>query len=128
MDEQQKKNVWIIEQDSIIALDIKRRFLKKGYNVLGTTSSLREAIKRANEFKKVDLILVDSGIADFSHRLLLAEKFYRQHKTPLILLASYVNDDINSLCYTHETVKILKKPFDNKEFLEAVGSLMNDVN
>jgi len=128
MEEQQKKNVLIIEQDAIIALDIQRRFLDQGYNVLGTTATLSEALKRAPEFKNVDLILVDAGLADFYLRFPLAEKMYRSHETPLILLASSMNEKINSLCNEHESVKVLQKPFDNKEFLQAVDSVMNNVN
>ena len=88
-----KKNVLIIEHEAIIALDIKKRFEKEGHNVVGISSSFRETLGNIRNYKNVDLILLDSGLSDFNHRMPLAEKIYSFFNTPLILLVSNIDSN-----------------------------------
>ena len=122
----QKKNVLIIEHEIIIALDLKRRFELHGYNIIGTKSSLKDTLINMKTFKEVDLILLDSGINDFSQKVNLAEKIYKLMKAPVILIASYIDDEIKSLSIKHELVKIIEKPFHNEELMDIASSVLKN--
>lgn len=124
----QKKNVLIIEHEIIIALDLKKRFENHGYNIIGTRSSLKETLINLKTFKNVDLILLDSGIDDFSQKVYLAEKIYQFVKAPVILLASYIDDDIKSLCRKYKSIKIIEKPFRNEDLLDIANNVLKHSN
>ena len=128
MNEQQKKNVLIIEHEAIIALDIKRKFQMEGFNVLGMTTSLHDTIERIKNIEDIDLILVDSNLDDFYSSFHLAKKLSNSFKTPIILLSCYLSDEIIGLSNECNNIKILKKPFDNNEFHEVIGSLTKNLN
>jgi DNA-binding response OmpR family regulator len=120
----QKRNILIIENDAIIALDIKKRFEDMGFNVIGSPSTFRDLLGNLKKFKNVDLILVDSGLTDFSHRLSLAEKVYKCVKTPLILLATRIDEFTQSKCDLYESVRVIEKPFKIEELMSTVGNVM----
>jgi len=121
-----QKNVLIIEHEAIIALDVKKRLENHGYNIIGLISTLDETLKNLKNLKDVDLILLDSGVTDFSNNILVAEKIYKFIKTPLLLLTSHIDDHINSLCSKYKSVKIIEKPFENEELIDAVGNILSD--
>lgn len=117
------KKILIIEHDAIIALDLKRNFEKNGFQVAGVNFSLKEALGKMKSFKKVDLILMDLGIQDFSANCMLAERVYKIVKIPLILIASNVDEYLRCLCSKYNKVKIAKKPFKNEELILLAGNL-----
>jgi len=123
-----KKNVLIIEHEIIVALDLKKRFEDNGYNIIGTRPSLKETLITLKTFKDVDLILLDSGINDFSQKVSLAEKIYKNMKAPVILLASYVDNEIILLCQKYRSIKVIEKPFQNEELLDIANSVLKNTN
>jgi DNA-binding NtrC family response regulator len=123
-----KKNVLIIEHEVIIALDLKKRFEDHGYNIIGTRSSLKDTLIILKNFKDVDLILLDSGINDFYQKINIAEKIYRNINVPVILLASYINDEIRSLCKRYSSIKLIEKPFRNEELMDVANDVLKHIN
>ncbi len=124
----QKRNVLIIENDAIIALDIKKRFEEIGFNVVGISPSFCDMLKNLKMYKNVDLILVDASLADFSNCLDLAEKVYKCVKTPLILLAARIDEFIQNKSEQYESVRVLEKPFKMEELISTAGNVMQMMN
>jgi two-component system, response regulator PdtaR len=118
--DKKKKNVLIIEHEVIIALDIKEKFLSRGHSIAGTVSSIREAVLKRKEFQNVNLILIDSNLADFKISLRFAEKMYSFIQTPLILLVSHIDESIRKKCSRYRSVRIIEKPFRNEELINAI--------
>lgn len=121
-----KKNVLIIEQEAIIALDIKKRFLDEGHTIIGSTSSLLETILRRKDFRKVDLILIDAGLEDFSNHFSFAERIYRIMQTPLIIIASHIDEALRKKCLNYQFVRIIEKPFRNDELSNVLGNIFQE--
>jgi CheY-like chemotaxis protein len=121
-----KRNVLIIEQEAIIALDIKNRFLNQGHRIIGTTSSLHETITRRKDFKNVDLILMDAGLADFSNHISFAERIYQLLQIPLVILASQIDETVRKKCCNYRFVRIIDKPFRNDELLDIIGNIFQE--
>jgi DNA-binding response OmpR family regulator len=124
----QKRNVLIIENDAIIALDIKKRFEDMGFIIIGIPSSFRDMLGNLKSFKDVDLIVLDSSLSDFSNRLNLAEKVYKCVNTPLILLAARIDDFIQSKSDQYESVRVIEKPFKMEELMCTVENILQMVN
>jgi DNA-binding response OmpR family regulator len=123
-----KRNVLIIENDAIIALDIKKRFEEMGFNIIGITPSFCDMLKNLKMYKNVDLILVDASLADFSNCLNLAEKVYKCVKTPLILLSTRIDEFLQSKSEQYESVKLLEKPFKMDELISTAENIMQSTN
>jgi DNA-binding response OmpR family regulator len=123
-----KRNILIIENDAIIALDIKKRFEDMGFNIIGITPSFCDMLKNLKMYKNVDLILVDAGLVDFSNCLDLAEKIYKCVKTPLILLSTHIDDFLQSKSEQYESVKLLEKPFKMEELISTAENIMQMTN
>ncbi len=124
----QKRNVLIIENDAIIALDIKKRFKDIGFNVIGITPSFCDMLKNLKMYKNVDLILVDASLTDFLNSLDLAEKVYKCVKTPLILLSTSIDQFLQCKSEQYELVKIIEKPFKMEELICTAENIMQMVN
>jgi DNA-binding response OmpR family regulator len=124
----QKRNVLIIENDAIIALDIKKRFEDIGFNVIGISPSFCDMLKNLRMYKNVDLILVDANLADFSNCLDLAEKVYKCVKTPLILLSTRIDEFIQGKSKQYESVRVIEKPFKMEELISTAENIMQMTN
>jgi len=123
-----KRNILIIENDAIIALDIKKRFEEMGFNIIGITPSFCDMLKNLKTYKDVDLIVVDASLADFSNCLELAEKVYKCVKTPLILLSTRIDEFLQCKSEQYESVKLIEKPFKMEELMSTAGNVMQMVN
>ncbi|MGD0709973.1 MAG: response regulator [Bacteroidales bacterium] len=123
-----KRNVLIIENDAIIALDIKKRFEDIGFKVVGTPPSFNDMFENLNKFRNVDLILLDTGLSDFAQMLSVAEKVYKCVNTPLILLSTRVDEFIKRKSEQYESVKIIEKPFNMEELMNTAGNVLQMVN
>jgi two-component system cell cycle sensor histidine kinase/response regulator CckA len=119
----QKPNVLIIENDAIIALDLKRHFENMGFSIIGIPASFRDMMGNLKSFKDVDLIVLDSSLSDFSNSLNLAEKVYKCVNTPLILLATHIDEFIKRKSEPYESVRIIEKPFNIEELMSTAGNV-----
>ena len=54
----EKLNIYIVEDESIVAKDIQNSLIKLGYNVLGISNNGKDAIEKITELNP-DLILMD---------------------------------------------------------------------
>jgi len=116
------KNILIIENEAVIALDIKNIFLNKGYNVVGITTSLNETIEKMRNFKNTNLIIIDSNITDFYEKLSVAEKIYKLFNIPLIIMTSNISEYIKLKCENYKFIKLLKKPFAHDDLFNIISS------
>lgn len=113
----------IIEQEAIIALDIKKRFQNQGHIIVGVTTSIDETIQRRKDFGNVDLILMDAELEDFSNHLSIAERIYCLIQTPLVILASHIDEAIRKKSQKYQSVRVIEKPFRNDELLDVIGNI-----
>jgi len=123
-----KRNILIIEHEAIVALDIKRHFENHGYNVVSTISSLEVTLENLQNLRNIDLIFLDSDLSDFLYRMPVAERIYRLIKTPLVIFISKTDENIRAKCEKYDTIRIVKKPFNDEELLDAVGDILKDIN
>ena len=122
------KNILIIENEAIIALDIKSCFQKAGHYILGTTPSLRDAFSNVKKYKNADLILIDTNIPDFLPLLSRIEKLNKSLRTPLIILNSRLDDHTKSICKDCSNVRIVEMPIDNEEFESTIKETLQLAN
>ena len=108
-----------IEEEIIIAMQIKMRLESQGYNVISLANSVEEGIKLASQLKP-DLILTEIVFHGELKGIDAANKIKKLYKIPVIFLTtqSYLEQDPRIVAI--KPAGFVSKPVDDKKLFEAV--------
>ncbi len=108
------KKIMVVEDENIIALDLKKRVTSLGYSVAAVAATGEEAIKLVEQ-SKPDLILMDIYLRGQIDGIDTAIEISKHHHIPIIYVTSYI-DDINLRRLKTTTVSgHIIKPVDQNE-------------
>lgn len=103
--------IHIIEDERIVALDLKFKLQKLGYDIIGMSSSGEEALEKIEEIKP-DLVLMDIMLQGELDGINTAKIIKEKYKIPFIYLSALSDEiTINRVKITEPYGYILK-PFD----------------
>lgn len=107
-------NVLIVEDESIVALDLKNTLSKLNYNVLDIATSGAGAISKAKELNP-DVILMDIMLKGDMDGITACKEINSRLDIPIIYLTAY--SDMNTLKRAEKTnyYSYILKPFDEKD-------------
>jgi class 3 adenylate cyclase len=111
--------ILIAEDESIIALDIKRIVEKFGYRVSSVVNSLDDALK-ALKTEVPDLILMDIQINGTKNGIESAGIIYNKYSVPFIYLTALTDDETLDKAKRTEPFGYVVKPFDDKTLHSAI--------
>jgi len=119
-----KKKIIVVEDEGIIALDIKKRLESLGYNVSNVVDSGEKAIEEALK-SRPDLIIMDivlkGKISGMDAALYLKEYM----EIPVIYLTSYFDEDYKNRCNCSKlNYDFLIKPFNQEDLKYKVESAL----
>jgi signal transduction histidine kinase len=112
-------NILVVEDESIIALDIKNSLKKSGYTVVGMATSAEEALKKIND-SHPDLVLMDIQLRGAMDGVETAEQIRSQFQIPVVYLTAHADE------YTLQRAKVTQpfgyvlKPFEDKELTTTI--------
>lgn len=106
-----EKNILIVEDDEITALNLKISLQKQSYNVLSISENITDA-KRDILNLGPEIILIDISLEDSTDGINLAREIRRLYDIPFIYLTSHTDEDIISEAKTTEPYGYIIKPFD----------------
>jgi PAS domain S-box-containing protein len=109
-----KPGILIVEDERIIAMDIKHSLLNLGYEVVGMAASGEDAVVQAGEFCP-DLILMDIMLQGTLDGIEAAEQIRQRYNIPLVYLTAYANDTILARAKITEPFGYVLKPFRETE-------------
>lgn len=111
--------ILIVEDEVIIAEDMKQMLEKLGYNVIGIAFDYNEAIDVLNE-KKPDLALIDINLGGTKDGIDLADFINKNYSIPLIFATS--NVDPLTLAKVKRTIShgYLLKPFTPDDLYTSI--------
>lgn len=109
-----RKSLLIVEDEVLVARDIKARLIRMGYDVVDMASKGREAIEKAVNHKP-DLVLMDINLRDDMDGVEAAVKIREQVDVPIIFCTAYSNEDTLERAKVSEPYGYVLKPFDNRE-------------
>ena len=113
------KTILIVEDEKIIAEDIKNTLVKFKYNVPEIIASGEKAIRRAEELKP-DLVLMDIMIEGSINCIVAAKKIYRDFGIPIVFLTAYADDNILEQAAESSPFGYLIKPFEDRELRATI--------
>jgi class 3 adenylate cyclase/CheY-like chemotaxis protein len=111
--------ILIAEDESIIALDIKRIVEKFGYRVSSVVNNFDGAVK-ALETEVPDLILMDIQINGTKNGIEAAGILYEKYSVPFIYLTALTDDETLDKAKRTEPFGYVVKPFDDNTIHSAI--------
>ena len=105
-----KLNIFIVEDESIVAKDIQNSLIKLGYNVVGVANNGKEAIEKITELSP-DLVLMDIMIKGPMTGIEVSEKIKETISVPVIFLTAYADEGTLSRAKITEPYGYILKPF-----------------
>ncbi|MBT4576557.1 MAG: response regulator [Candidatus Cloacimonetes bacterium] len=109
-----QKRLLIVEDERIIAEDIKRTLIQFNYDVIDIISYGERVLERYEELNP-DLILMDIMLAGKINGIETASKIKDNHNVPIIYLTAYANEPILNSAKVTEPFGYLIKPFEEHE-------------
>lgn len=106
----EKLNIFIVEDESIVAKDIQNNLIKLGYNVVGIANNGKDAIDQIKETNP-DVILMDIMIKGDLTGIEVAEQVRKHISVPVIFLTAYADESTLSRAKVTEPYGYILKPF-----------------
>jgi len=111
--------ILIVEDDIIMAADLKQRLESMGYNIVGIASKGKDAIKKCKETNP-DLILMDIFIKGDIDGIETAQTIRNIYNIPHIYLTGNYDNTIFKRAATTLPHGYITKPFDDTGLQNAI--------
>ena len=109
----------VVEDESIVAMDIKHRAEGLGYDVLGIAASGEEAIKKTEE-NQPDLVLMDIVLKGKMDGVQAAQEIRERFDIPVVYLTAYSDEKTLSRAKLTGPFGYIIKPFEDRELHSAI--------
>ncbi len=106
--------ILIVEDEAIVALDIKGRLKALGYEVLDIVTSGERAVEKNAELSP-DLILMDIMLEGQMDGIDAALEIHKDYDTPIIYLTAYADEKTLDRAKVTEPFGYIIKPFEDRE-------------
>ena len=113
------RTILIVEDEKIIAEDIKSTLVKFNYKISDIVGNGEKAIKKAKELKP-DLILMDIMIEGSINGIEAAKRINREFEIPIVFLTAYSDEKILEQAAESSPFGYLIKPFDDRELRATI--------
>ena len=111
--------ILVVEDQSIAALDVKKRLESSGYTVVALASSGEEAIRKATELRP-DLVLMDIRLRGEMDGVEAAERIGTHLDIPVVYLTAYADEATLQRAKVTEPFGYLLKPFEERTLHSTV--------
>lgn len=111
--------VLIVEDDALIAEDLKRRLIMAGHTVCGIASNGEEALNMAVRLRP-KLVLMDIHLNGEMDGIEAAGRIRRRIRVPLVYLTAHADDETLGRAKDTEPVGYVVKPFTQCQLHSAI--------
>jgi diguanylate cyclase (GGDEF)-like protein/PAS domain S-box-containing protein len=114
-----KARIMVVEDEGIVAMDIKLRLTSMGYEVVGHATSGGQAIRLASDTQP-DLIMMDIKLKGPMDGIETAEQIRSQKDIPIIYLTAFADESTLQRARITEPSGYILKPFQERELAIAI--------
>ncbi len=111
--------ILVVEDENIVALEIKKRLQKLGYIVPGVASTGEDAISKAEGILP-DLVLMDIMLKGEIDGINAAGEIRKRFNIPVIYLTAYSDGDTIERAKLTEPYGYILKPFEEDDLRTAI--------
>lgn len=112
-------NILIVEDENIIAMDIRFMLENLGYKISGVVSSGEDSIKKAYNMLP-DLILMDIKLKGNIDGVSAANQIYKSLRIPVVYLTAYLDNSTMDRVKKTMHFGFISKPFEEKELQNII--------
>jgi diguanylate cyclase (GGDEF)-like protein/PAS domain S-box-containing protein len=106
--------ILVVEDDSIVVMELRYRLQNLGYAVSGVASFGEEAIEKATEMRP-DLVLMDIRLKGAMNGVRAAEEIRARFDIPVVYLTAYADEATLQRAKLTEPYGYIIKPFEERE-------------
>lgn len=110
----ENNKVLIVEDETIVALDIKSAIKKIGFQVTGTVTNYDDALNSVKN-NAPDIIMMDINLKNSKDGIQTAKDIQKLKNVPIIFLTAYSDDETIKRAVETNPVGYLIKPFKREE-------------
>jgi DNA-binding NarL/FixJ family response regulator len=118
------KKILVVEDESIVARDIRQKLTGAGYEVTGLARDYDRALRLFNA-DIPDLIICDIYLKSKKTGIDFVERTRRIQPVPVVYLTAYSDDESVSNALNTQPSSYLVKPFTKKQLLATVERIIN---
>ncbi|MCK5111151.1 MAG: response regulator [Arcobacteraceae bacterium] len=122
-----KIKILIVEDETIVALDIKSAIKRLGFEVTNIVANYDDAINSVKK-NEPDVILMDINLRNSKDGIETAYDIQKIKNIPIIYLTAYSDDDMINRAIATNPVAYLLKPFKIKELKSTIHLGLYKVN
>ncbi len=111
--------ILVVEDESIIALDIQSSLVNAGYNVVAIATCADEALDLTAQFSP-DLVLMDIRLRGETDGVEAAEKIRREFDLPVVYLTAHADENTLKRAKLTEPFGYILKPFEDRELITTI--------
>ncbi len=119
-----RPKILIVEDETIVAMDIARGLRGLGYGVVGPTSTGADAIRLAREYRP-DLVLMDIRLQGSMDGIEAGCQIRQELHLPIVFLTAYADETTVQRAKSAEPFGYLLKPFEDQELHTAIEIAMH---
>jgi two-component system, response regulator PdtaR len=112
-------SIMLVEDEMIVAADVKNRLENMGYDVSGIIDTGEEAVEKAGELKP-NLILMDIVLKGEMDGIEAAQNIRVTYDIPIIYLTAYSDEKTLERAKVTEPFGYVLKPFEDREIQSAI--------
>jgi PAS domain S-box-containing protein/putative nucleotidyltransferase with HDIG domain len=109
----------IVEDESVVALDIRHRLQNLGYDVAAVTGKGEESVELAGR-EKPDIVLMDIMLAGEMDGIEAARIIHEKYDIPVVYISSHTDDETLSRAKITEPFGYIIKPFEDREISTTI--------
>lgn len=119
----QERRILVVEDEAIVALDIKSRLKRMGYAVAGICPTGEEALDKAGKLKP-DLILMDIMLGEDMDGIEAAGLIGENYGIPVVYLTAYADQATLERAKITNPFGYIIKPFEDRELQTTIEMAM----
>lgn len=118
-----KPKILVVEDESIIAMDLRITLSRMGYEVTSVVNNALAAIQKAEQ-DKPDIILMDIMLGGSLDGIEAAKIISYNHSTPIIYVTALKDEETMKRAYLPEPYLFLIKPYTEKDLKYAIEDML----
>ena len=115
-----KLKIMIVEDENIIALDIRNILKSLGFTITGVTAFGEESIELASS-SLPDLVLMDIKLKGKMDGISAAEQIYKRFNIPVIYLTALGDENTLKRVSGMQPFGFIGKPFEENELMDTIN-------
>ena len=119
MENARKYKIFVVEDESIVSLEIQNRLNDLGFDVVGSAASGEKALVKI-PVTFPDLVLMDIRLKGSLDGIETAGRLKEWSDIPVIFLTAYADDDTLQRAKEHAPYGYLIKPFEERELYTSI--------